>query len=609
VSLRSLLSGVLVIFALLLAGCRPDATLVANVPTLRGPVVPTRILPSDTPIPSPTNTATATDDPTAVALAAATDTPTATETATDTLTPTATPTDKPTVTPSPSPTPSATPSDTPSPTATATDTPSATNTASPTATETPSDTPTPTDTPSDTPSPTATPTETPSDTPSPTATATDTPSATNTASPTATDVPTDTPSPTLPTPQQALTLPAQPVPLSIGETITGVIDADNPLQLYSFDGAAGTQIEISMNGTTNNLDPFVILLDASGVELARNDDRSTEDFDAAITGYTLPQTGSYFIVATRYFQQFGRSTGDFILSLNEGMSSSSPVGLVTEPITYEALVEGEISNEQYGYAYTFTGTAGDLISVQLNATSGDLDTLLVLTDNFGGLITRNDDDIAASTTDSTLERVLLPYTGSYTIIATRYQEARGTTTGRFRLKFTLDEAGSGETNLFYAVLNPLDSITTRSDGQTFVDYRAGRRLVDGQVLETQMLLTFILPELPPNRQLDLALLEIDDCVEVGDGFAALGGMTLYQDPFGSLDQQRDFNLLSTGAFEIAQLAQCTVIPVNEVVETAYARGERQVQFRLAFPNAPNTTQNADEIAFVNPRLSLSTHEE
>ena len=177
-------------------------------------------LPTDTSVPTATNTLTPTATDTDMPTATNTLTPTATDTdvptATNTLTPTATDTDVPTATNTPTPTatdtdvptatntPTATATDTDVPTATNTPTATATDTDVPTATNTPTPTATGTDMPTatNTPTPTATDTDVPTatNTPTPTATDTDVPTATNTPTPTATDTDmptaTNTPSPT-----------------------------------------------------------------------------------------------------------------------------------------------------------------------------------------------------------------------------------------------------------------------------------------------------------------------------------------------------------------------------------------------------------------------------
>ncbi|MBI3734038.1 MAG: lamin tail domain-containing protein [Chloroflexi bacterium] len=180
----------------------PTATSTATPTDTPTPTVTSTTTPTDTATPTPTYTATATPTdtatttPTTTSTATPTDTPTPTTTPTDTPTPTATNTATPTDTPTPTATPTATSTATPTNTSTPTDTPTATSTPTPTetATNTPTDTPTATAT--ETATSTATPTDTATPTPTYTATATPTDTATATPTTTSTATPTDTPTPT-----------------------------------------------------------------------------------------------------------------------------------------------------------------------------------------------------------------------------------------------------------------------------------------------------------------------------------------------------------------------------------------------------------------------------
>lgn len=172
----------------------------------KGAVIPTRIIPTDTPAPTaastqavstststPVNTPTSTlisliATPTAIfqQVSTKTSTPVPTSNAGSTSTPTRTPakTSTPTRTATSTNTPTGTPNYTPTPTVTGTQslTPTFTNTPTPTNTPTAINTPTATSTPTNTPTSTSTPT----DTPTATATSTITPTPTTTFTPTAT---------------------------------------------------------------------------------------------------------------------------------------------------------------------------------------------------------------------------------------------------------------------------------------------------------------------------------------------------------------------------------------------------------------------------------------
>ena len=81
--------------------------------------------------------------------------------------------------------------------------------------------------------------------------------------------------------------------------------------------------------------------------------------------------------------------------------------------------------------YQFDAEADDLVNIQMQANTGSLDPLLILLDPDGNELIRNDDDEQGTGRDSYIREFAIPTaTGTYTIIATRFQEDIGSTTGR-----------------------------------------------------------------------------------------------------------------------------------------------------------------------------------
>ncbi len=108
---------------------------------------------------------------------------------------------------------------------------------------------------------------------------------------------------------------------------------------------------------------------------------------------------------------------------------------VGQPITRDALVQGIITSGSYYQVYSFQGIGNEIISVSMNATSGSLDTLLLLLDAEGVIIDSND-DIEQGVTDSAILNRRLISDGTYYVIATRYGKDVGGTEGGYNLTLT-----------------------------------------------------------------------------------------------------------------------------------------------------------------------------
>ena len=108
------------------------------------------------------------------------------------------------------------------------------------------------------------------------------------------------------------------------------------------------------------------------------------------------------------------------------------------PIQRGQTVAGQITNAQPYATYSFEGTAGEIISVEMQAVGPNLDTLLQVVDANGTIVGVNDDSVTS--TNSLIANSRLLSTGTYTIIATRYGKEIGGTEGQFQV--TLSGASS-----------------------------------------------------------------------------------------------------------------------------------------------------------------------
>ena len=487
-----------------------------------------------------------------------------------------------------------------------TSTPTDTATRLPTAAPTDTAAPTPTDTPNPTETPSATPTLTA--TPSPTASATLTATATETSQPS--NTPTLQPTPTLDQPRftdltgfsdNRITGAIEP-----GIPISGTITHAEPRHLFRYAGRAGEVINVSLDGGNSLQLPVVIVVDPKGRELARS---LSEPFIfnqpglvGEIRGLQLLENGDYLIVATRWAGQFGFSTGSYQLNLTLGESEGERVGVFAQPIAYNSVAVGRIDATTFEQAFTFRGSAGDVITIEMTATSENLDPRLFLMDNVGNPLAYNDDDLANASINSIIDFYILPSDGYYSVLASRY--VGSTNAGDFQLQVSLEAPGvRGETHSIYAPLDVENSLTLRLDNQYFTGYGAGDSFDErGNELRFEALLTFYLPPQVMEGGLRDAELDLRPCFESGGGFAALGRLTVYADPYGYLYEARNFTRLGAGARIVAELEECDSLSVLSIVEQAHSIGSRIVQFRLSFRGSTNNGQ-ADEVLFT-PRLLL-----
>lgn len=274
--------------------------------------------------------------------------------------------------------------------------------------------------------------------------------------------------------------PAQQAGITIGESVEGTISTEQYRQSYSFTANAGTVIRIEMTRTSDDLDPYLLLLDQRGNLLAYDDD-SGGNRNASIMAYTLPSDGSYSIIATRFGQAYGTTSGDFALSLaSQGSSTiaaNSSQGDTLLRYGDERL--GEISEAQPYVFYRFQAQRGDVINIALSRTSGDLDPLLDLYAPDGTyLLTGDDDPESPGTLNARIVNFIIPENGLYYIQATRYGRIEGSTRGLFTIRLSVvsaDLLGTRPSNArLVSADSPVSASITAENLTRFFQFQANR---------------------------------------------------------------------------------------------------------------------------------------
>jgi len=248
-------------------------------------------------------------------------------------------------------------------------------------------------------------------------------------------------------------------PLHFGETVNGELDDQIFRQTYAFTGQANEVIAVSMTRLTGDLDPYLLLIDDKGNILASSDDDGP-GADAQIKFKPLPEDGRYFVIATRFGQELGSTSGEYALSLER------IGGGVTEHtvLHYGDSVIGRISRNEPLTFYFLRAQRGDVINVTMRRTSGSLDPHLDLATADGIVLISNDDDPRA---EGTLDAGIANYTildsGIYVIVATRFGREAGDTEGSYVLSVSQ---------------TPPDALGANPENARLIDYGAA---LDGTV--------------------------------------------------------------------------------------------------------------------------------
>jgi len=137
----------------------------------------------------------------------------------------------------------------------------------------------------------------------------------------------------------------------------------------------------------------------------------------------------------RWTLRLGLILALLVAALPAGLAAVAQDGTA---IAYGDQVSGEITADAPEVPYTFEGSAGDMITIRMQAVNQGLDSFLALVGPEGGEPLVTDDDTAGNL-NSLIGPYTLPADGSYTIIATRFMRLEGTSVGAYTLSLSLAE--------------------------------------------------------------------------------------------------------------------------------------------------------------------------
>lgn len=230
-----------------------------------------------------------------------------------------------------------------------------------------------------------------------------------------------TPIPTPPPCGQAITL---------GKTVNGQLKGGGQQCQYTFRGATGQTIDVTMRRTGGAIDPLIELIGPSSVRVAMDDD-SDGRLNAALRGYTLNEDGFYTVIARSFDPT---ASGAFKLSVNS-VRPSQPDANLPGPedalcfgtALYGQPVQGQAPFPGAECRYTFDGGRGDVVALHLRALEGGALPDVWLQNASGRALPG---ELVVSEEGSVTSGLTLPANGRYTVVLSDNSDAG---TGPFEL--------------------------------------------------------------------------------------------------------------------------------------------------------------------------------
>ncbi len=198
---------------------------------------------------------------------------------------------------------------------------------------------------------------------------------------------------------------------------------------YTFEGTRGGQAVIDLR--SGEFDPYLLVRAPDG-EQFENDDYEG-DASRSLLSLDLDQDGTYRITVTSYGA--GETGGYTVeITLSQAERRSAPIDRRgTLQVSDDTLQSGE-----YVDSYDFDGIPGQHVEIDLS--SDDFDTYLILVDPSGEQIENDDAESSDDVGHSAIETDLTE-TGTHRVLVTSYEAGEA---GSYRLKIDRTQSGSPE---------------------------------------------------------------------------------------------------------------------------------------------------------------------
>jgi len=260
---------------------------------------------------------------------------------------------------------------------------------------------------------------------------------------------------------------------------------------FSFLAEPGDRIRVDLN--SNEFDTYLIVVPPTGEQI-ENDDADSASHSSL--DFAASETGRYVVYATSYSEG---ETGDYLLTIAAAQPDENTTEIAQpEVILVDSTAHGTLDSSdssldegEFRDLYTFSAEAGQAVRVELR--SADFDTwLAVMTPSDD--VFQNDDFEGAVTLSSVA--LIIPETGTYTIIATSYDAGE---TGEYSLSLESVEpasvnAGAEKSGRIYGLFAGISDYPGKNQDLNFTADDAVRlrdAMVAGAGLESDDQITLI----------------------------------------------------------------------------------------------------------------------
>ncbi|MDX1615436.1 MAG: hypothetical protein R3300_14080 [Candidatus Promineifilaceae bacterium] len=216
-----------------------------------------------------------------------------------------------------------------------------------------------------------------------------------------------------------------------GDIVTGTLSQD-ALDVWTFNGLDGRYANIALS-PKDAIDPTLTLIGPQGRVLSNVDNGLLGDAEA-LTDILLTADGTYLIEAGEFFNETGEYELTLLLADAPQFGGGGRVEFGSE-LSSELIENGE-------HTWVFDGSAGQEVSIIVNALDEQLDVIMALRGPDGRILEEKDEGFSGDA--ELMVGFELPVTGEYAVLVRGFAGHGG------RYSLSLDEGGESTENFYEA---------------------------------------------------------------------------------------------------------------------------------------------------------------
>ena len=209
------------------------------------------------------------------------------------------------------------------------------------------------------------------------------------------------------------------IDLPFDQVVTGNIGSAAQANAYTFSAEANDVVNFTVVTTSGKVNPSIQLVSSTGT-VVKAQGTCCGATDLEMNQVVIPTSGAYAVLIK---DSYDTNTGNYVIFMQR---TNNPAGALD--VLFDQVQSGQIGSAAQSNAYTFGGTANDVVSFTVMTTSGSINPSVQLLNPSGTVL--NAVGTCCGVTQAQMNSVRIPTSGTYVVLI---KDSHDTNTGNYNL--------------------------------------------------------------------------------------------------------------------------------------------------------------------------------